>query len=354
MAKVSDALAGPWHLQLEELPDSTTTDRHPRVNARRPIRAVVSARRALPREGAGPVYKQVLTLPSFVILRRWPTEVGSWPPFSTYVDAPSRRDATILRDRPGSNPLLLLNKIIVALGGTSTQRHRSSLAVSSPTLPTGRSTQPLREPRRRARGSCPRKRAPFNDSIVNPQPGRFTAAGPGEGRRGTTDPRRMRRARQGSNAHRGACLVEPQLAQGPPPVPVPGTSRRRVVSFSLGWHTVTVTARHQALVAHTPLGYIGMYILSALQFLRVHAHVREVEHEYRYTYEAQYRRADGWMYALVNAREALPLMPPPSSLSTPTEGVWNLSLPSLVKRVAGPSGAATAAAAAALFHLPTR
>lgn len=121
----------------------------------------------------------------------------------------------------------------------------------------------MREPRRRARGSCPRKRAPFNDSIVNPQPGRFTAAGPGEGRRGTTDPRRMRRARQGSNAHRGACLVEPQLAQGPPPVPVPGTSRRRVVSFSLGWHTVTVTARHQALVAHTPLGYIGMYILSA-------------------------------------------------------------------------------------------
>ncbi|KAL3955630.1 hypothetical protein ACCO45_011193 [Purpureocillium lilacinum] len=69
--------------------------------------------------------------------RGWPTEVGSWPPFSTYVDAPSRRDATILRDRPGSNPLLLLNKIIVALGGTSTQRHRSSLAVSSPTLPTG-------------------------------------------------------------------------------------------------------------------------------------------------------------------------------------------------------------------------
>jgi len=91
----------------------------------------------------------------------------------------------------------------------------------------------LREPRRRARGSCPRKRAPFNDSIVNPQPGRFTAAGPGEGRRGTTDPRRMRRARQGSNAHRGACLVEPQLAQGPPPVPMPGRPSTGCFSLSL-------------------------------------------------------------------------------------------------------------------------
>lgn len=170
----------------------------------------------------------------------------------------------------------------MALGGTSTQRHRSSLAVSSPTLPTGVQTS--------TEGYCCGPALSWTLDRGPRSPCASRAAGRVDLAHGSETLQRLHREPTTGPLHRcwtrggaegnnrsskdaaGKARVQcpPCLSGGTSTRPgtTTGTHARSSVdglflTFSLGWHTVTVTARHQALVAHTPLGYIGMYILSA-------------------------------------------------------------------------------------------